>query len=443
MRGEKRKRIQQNPPLYLAIGFLFVILTGAGLLTLPISHTNNQFAPFIDALFTATSATCVTGLTVFNISTDFTLFGQTVLLTLIQIGGLGFMAMTILIAVVLNRKITLSDRLIIKEQFGQDNLRGMVRWMRYVVIFSLGVELVGALILSTQWVPQFGFRRGIWYSVFHSISAFCNAGFDLFGDSMVQFRTNPIILLPIAFLIIIGGLGFGVYLDFFTHKRQKSLHTKLVIGMTAILLIGGMIGFFLLEDANANTIAQQSVSTQWLNAFFQSATTRTAGFFSFGQAQMLEMSVILTVLLMLIGGSPAGTAGGMKTTTVAVLLLSTYSQLRGKEDVEIFHRTISKETVLRATTIIILSLFWVMTVSLIITIVENIAFLQALFETVSAFATVGLTMDLTTHLTSLSKILLILSMYIGRVGPVTIAYALFKTKKRKETTSANGKVMVG
>ena len=442
MRGVNNRSLQHNPPLYLAIGFLLIIVVGGILLSLPISHTSGEFIPFINGLFTATSATCVTGLSVYNISQDFTLFGQITVLILIQIGGLGFMAMTVFIAFALNRKITISDRLVIKEQFGQESLKGMVKWIRYVVFFTLSIEAIGTLILATQWIPQYGVKTGMWYSVFHSISAFCNAGFDLFGDSMIQFQNNPIILIAIALLIIIGGLGFGVYMDLFTSKR-KSLHTKLALSMTAILLVGGTILFLFLENGNAKTLEGQNVFSQVLNAFFQSATTRTAGFFSIQQTNMMELSLIATIILMLIGGSPAGTAGGMKTTTVAVLILSTIAQLRDREETEIFNRSISKNTALRATTIIILSLFWVMVVSSIISYIENIRFLPSIFETVSAFATVGLSMDLTTELGNISKVLLIISMYIGRVGPITIAYALFRSKKRTLTKNANGKVMVG
>lgn len=249
--------------------------------------------------------------------------------------------------------------------------------------------------------------------------------------------------MTIAFLIIVGGLGFAVHHDLFSGKKQKTLHTKLVVLTTLFLLLGGTLVIFLLERYNPQTLAGMSLSGQWLNAFFQSATSRTAGYLSFSQAQMTDMGALMTILLMFVGGSPGSTAGGIKTTTLAVLVLSTFNQIRGRDELEVFNRTISKETIIRATTIIILSLFWVLLVSSLITLIEDAAYLPVLYETVSAFGTVGLTMDLTPSLESSSKVLLILSMYMGRLGPITLAYALFQSKKHKTTTSASGKVMIG
>lgn len=427
----------------LALGLGVMILIGSGLLCLPWANPDQQWGNALDALFTATSATCVTGLTVYNISEDFTLFGQVVTLGLIQLGGLGFMAMTTLMAVVLKRKITLRDRLMIQAQFGLESLRGMVRWIRYVVVFSLLMEGIGALVLASQWVPLYGWKKGLWLAIFHAISAFCNAGFDLFGDSMVGFQSEPVVLFCISLLIISGGLGFAVHSDVLSGKRQKTLHSKLVVITTGLLLILGTVAFFLLERSNQGTLAGLSLVDQFSNAFFQSATSRTAGFFSLDQNAMTEVGVLGTIALMFVGGSPGSTAGGLKTTTLAVLVLSTVQQLRGREELVVFHRRISKETILRATTIMVLSVCWVTTVAVILSLWERIPFLPALYESVSAFATVGLTMNLTPDLENPSKILVMLSMYAGRLGPVTLAYALFQDKKDITTKSANGKVMIG
>ena len=439
------KPLHQHPSLYLAIGFLVIILLGTALLASPFSTRSGQMPSIVDAFFTATSATCVTGLVVFPTAGYWSIFGQVVILCLIQIGGLGFMAMTVLIAMLLHRKITLSDRLIIKEQFGQRSLTGMVRWMLYIIGVTFLIEAAGAVLLSTQLIPRYGWGQGIWFSVFHAVSAFCNAGFDLFGTSSLQpFENNHVMLLTVSFLIVSGGLGFGVYLDVFNRKtRRVSLHTKLVLAVSGLLLLSGALLFYFIENGNPETLGHLSQGSRWLGAFFQSVTTRTAGFFSFSQSGMYEISAVLSILLMFVGGSPAGTAGGIKTTTVAVLFLSMRAQLRGDEQIAVFGHGIAADVVMRALTIIMLGLLWVTGVSFVIAAGENISYVPALFETVSAFGTVGLTMDLTPELGTCSKILLAFTMYAGRVGPVTLALALVKKKNPGAHAHAEGNVMVG
>ncbi|NLK57656.1 MAG: Trk family potassium uptake protein [Tissierellia bacterium] len=435
---------QKNPPLVLAVGFLFMIAVGTLLLMHPVSSAAGVGTTFMDAFFTATSATCVTGLAVVNTAVYWSVFGQAVILVLIQIGGLGFMTMTVLIAMLLHKKITLSDRLVIKEQFGQESLTGMVRWMRYIMLATLGVEMLGAVFLSTQWIPLYGWKTGLWYSVFHAVSAFCNAGFDLFGDSLLPFQANSVVQLTIAALIIAGGLGFSVHMDLFRRNRKRwQLHTKLVLSMTMFLLAGGTLLFFLIESKNPATWATLPVWERWQAAFFQSVTTRTAGFYSVSQSNLTEISLVLSIFLMFIGGSPAGTAGGIKTTTFAVLLLSTRAQIQGASHIEVFKRSIHSDVVMRALTMIMIALVWVISISFILAVKENIPYLQSIYETVSAFATVGLTMDLTPRLSTLSKVLLAITMYAGRVGPVTLAYALIQRKKKADYRSAEGNVMVG
>lgn len=441
----KRKTIAQNPPLFLALGFLVTILIGTLLLAQPIASADGSSTSIVNALFTATSATCVTGLVVYNTAQHWSTFGHAVILLLIQIGGLGFMAMTILIAMVLHRKITLSDRLIIREQFGQSSLTGMVRWIRYVVVFTLLAELIGAVLLATQMVPMYGWARGVWYSVFHAVSAFCNAGFDLTGSNLEVFHLNPTVLLTVSALVIVGGLGFGVYLDLFTKKRQKhkSLHTKLVLVITGILLLFGTLLFFVMEDGNPNTMAHMPLWGKWLNAFFQSVTTRTAGFNALPQQSMYEVSGVLTIFLMFVGGSPGGTAGGIKTTTLGVLLLAMRSQIRGEPTIHAFNRSISSDVVMRSLTIIMLSMSWILFVSFFIALRENTVYTRALYETVSAFGTVGLSLDFTGQLSVSSKLLLTITMFLGRLGPVTIAYAIIRKRKPSDVVNAYGNVMVG
>lgn len=444
MPSQRQRYNRLHPPFYLAFGFLITILIGTVLLMSPISSAAGVVTPFIDAMFTATSATCVTGLVVHNTASYWSVFGQTVILILIQIGGLGFMTMTVLISMLLHRKITLSDRLVIKEQFGQKSIQGMVQWIRNIVIISFAIEFAGAVALCAQLIPRFGWRRGIWYSVFHSISAFCNAGFDVFGDSLESFQLNPAVLLTISALIIGGGLGFGVYLDIFNkNRRHLSLHTKLVLSMTALLLVLGTILFFMIEESNPATMRDMPLWGKWLAAFFQSVTARTAGYTSLVQSGLHEISAVLTIVLMFIGGGPAGMAGGIKTTTIAVLLLATRAQIRGESSIQVFHRRISFDIVMRSLTIIMVALLWVVMVSFVIAILEQTNYIVSLFETVSAFGTVGLTRDFTPGLSVISKMLLLITMYAGRVGPVTLAFALINRKKRVDYSYAEGNVMVG
>lgn len=442
-----KDKLESNPPALLVSGFLVVILIGSILLTLPISSKEGTFGNYLDCLFTATSAVCVTGLSTLNITEYFNDFGKLIIMILIQIGGLGFMTMATLVALVLGKRITLRDRLVIQEQMGEYKLSGMVKLIRYVIFSTFIIEIIGAALLSFYFVPRYG-NRGIFYSIFHSISSFCNAGFDILGsDSLAILEHSVYPLLIISFLIILGGLGFNVYMDISVRKfnlKKYSLHTKIVLVVTASLLLIGTIVFFVLENENLNTFENLNFGEKLMNSFFQSVTTRTAGFYTVSQTKLTEGSVAFSVFLMFIGGSPASTAGGLKTITFFLLILTTISFIKGDNDIEIFKKRIEFSYVKRAIGILVISLFLVSIFTFILILIEdNIRFLDILFEVVSAFATVGLTRDVTPILHSSSKILIIMLMFIGRVGSLTIIFALYNKVNKKKFRYSNGRVIVG
>ena len=444
---KRHKRFIKNPPRVLALGFLSVIFLGSLLLMLPIASNEGTVTHYLDALFTATSAVCVTGLTTVITAEHWTLFGQIVIILLIQFGGLGFMTLATMVAMLLGKRITLNDRLIIKEQMNTFGLTGMVRLIRYVIASTFIIEGIGALLLSLQFIPEFGLSRGIYYSIFHSISSFCNAGFDVLGStSLMKYQSNPLILLTVSSLIVVGGLGFNVYMDLTTNKlnfKKYALHTKIVLLMTLVLLLFGGLGFFFLESHNPGTLEGLSLGDQILNSYFQSVTTRTAGYYSFDQGMISDPSTILSSILMFIGGSPAGTAGGIKTVTFFMLLLITYSEIKGNDGLEIFNRRIAVEQSRRAIAILMIALLWVMIITIIMLGLEPFPFEDLLYEVTSAFGTVGLTKNLTPQLTSISKILLIISMYLGRVGTITLVFSFANNKKKKQYKEAYGNVIIG
>lgn len=439
--------LMKNPPRFLAMGFFMVILIGSLLLMLPFATNVGEVTTYMDALFTATSAVCVTGLTTVITATHWTLFGQIIIILLIQIGGLGFMTMATILAMLLGKRITLNDRLIIQTQMSTDSLTGMVKLIRYVIASTFIIEGIGAVLLAIQFIPEFGWAKGVYFSIFQAISSFCNAGFDVLGStSIVGYNTNPLVVLTIALLIVMGGLGFNVYMDITAHKlkfRSYALHTKIVLTMTALLLIAGTLGFLILEFSNKGTIAELGFGSKVLNALFQSITTRTAGYFSIDQGLLTDPSVFLSSVLMFIGGSPAGTAGGIKTVTFAMILLITYSEIKGNTDLEIFQRRISQDQGKRAVAITVLGLLWVVGITFILLALEPAPLEDLLFEVTSAFGTVGLTRNLTPSLTNISKSLLILSMYLGRVGTMTLVFAFAANKDKKLYKEPYGNVIIG
>ncbi len=447
MQAVKIKKTSLTPMRILAIGFAIVIFTGAVLLSLPVSSADGKATPFVDCLFIATSSTCVTGLVTLDTGTHWNYFGKTVIMILIEVGGLGFMSFATLLALLLGRKISLQERLIMQESLNTFKLQGLVKMAKYVLIFTFTVQTIAALILSTQFIPMFGLAKGIYYSVFHSISGFCNAGIDLFGNftSVTAYYDNSVIILTLGSLIIIGGLGFYVWQElYFNGLKRLSTSTKVVLTVTGILIFGGMALMYLFEMNNPATIQNMDLKGKLLSSWFASVTPRTAGFNSISTSDMSPAGRFLTIILMFIGGSPGSTAGGIKTTTFGILFLTVLSVVRGRDDVEIYKKRISRELVKRAVAITSIAMCLITVVTMILCITEKGASLEyIIYETVSAFGTVGLTLGLTPHLSVAGKLVLAFTMYCGRVGPLTLAIALAKRNSMKGIRYPEDKIIVG
>lgn len=446
MQFSSKKKFRLNGVQILALGFLIVIIIGAIILSLPISSRTGEPTNFLDAIFTSTSAVCVTGLITLDTSTHWSVFGQTVIITLIEIGGLGFMSFGVLISLILGKKITLRERLVMQEAMNTYSIQGLVKMVKYVLIFTMSVQFFGALLLSTQFVPEYGIGRGIFYSIFHSISAFCNAGFDLFGTSLVGYSSNSVVILVISALIIIGGLGFTVLLEIYEFKGMKklSLHSKLVLITTAILVFGGAILMLIFEYNNVDTIANMNIKDKLLNSFFASVTPRTAGFNSISTSGMTLASKFLTIILMFIGGSPGSTAGGLKTVTFGILVLTVICVIKGRADTEVFGRRFTKEIVYKSFTLLFIGVSLVIFSTMILSYTEvGVSFIDLLYETTSAFGTVGITLGLTPNLSSIGKVLIMLMMYFGRVGPLTVMLALTRKRKKSGYKYPEGKILIG
>ena len=446
-----KNKKKYTPVQILAIGFAIVIIVGAILLSLPISSQSGRITPFIDCIFTSTSAVCVTGLVTLDTGTYWTYFGKTVIMLLIETGGLGFMSVATLVFFFFGRRITLKERLVMQEAMNVNSLQGLVKMIKYVLIFTFSVEGVGAVLFATQFIPQFGIAKGIYYSVFHAVSAFCNAGFDLMGNfkSVTAYANNSVVILTISALIAIGGLGFYVWVEIYNSKGTKrlSLHSRVVIYSTIALIVFGAILMFIFEMNNPGTMKGMSVKDKILSSIFASVSPRTAGFNSIPLDKMTSAGNFLTIILMFIGGSPGSTAGGIKTTTAIILFMTVVSVVRGREDTEIFKKRINKEVVYKSLVITVLGLGIVIIVTMVLSITQspNIPFEYFLYEATSAFATVGLTLGLTTKLTIVGKIIITLTMYAGRVGPLTIILALAKRKSGKSGTIKypEDKILIG
>lgn len=440
----KKKKL--TPVRILALGFFAVIMTGSLLLMLPISSKTGAITPFIDAFFTATSAVCVTGLVTLNTAEHWTYFGTTVIMLLIQIGGLGFMSFATLFALILGKKITLKDRLIMQEAMNTFSLQGLVKLAKYILMFTFAVEGIGALFLSTTFIPDYGIGKGIYFSIFHSVSAFCNAGFDLTGNSLVPYADNAVIILTISALIVIGGLGFTVWAEIYNFKgiKKLSVHSKLVISMTIFLIVGGWILMYVFEINNPETLEGMSLKGQLLSSFFASVSPRTAGFNSISMPGMTVAGTFLTIMLMFIGGSPGGTAGGVKTTTAGILIMTVISVFRNDEDTKLYNRTVSKALVYKAFVIFTIAMALVIAETMILSFTEAGASLEyILYEVVSAFATVGLSLGLTPELSVIGKLLIAITMYIGRVGVLTLFLALSNRKNGNGIKYPEAKILVG
>ena len=421
---------QLTPAQFLALCYLAVIVLATILLMLPAATVQEGSLDFSAALFTATSATCVTGLTVVNTSTAFTLFGQLVIMVLIQIGGLGIMTMSTMIAFFIGKKITLKERLIIQEDLNQFKISGLVRLVRYVLAFTLIIEGIGAVLLFFRF-NQYPFWKSVYFSVFHSISAFNNAGFDLFANSLEGFTGDLVLNFVVISLIILGGLGFAVLADLYNTRNIKktSLQTKIVLSISLFLIILGFFSVLGLEFTNEATIGKLPFGSKILSSLFLAITPRTAGFNTIPSADLRSSTLFLLIVLMFIGASPGSTGGGIKTTTFGVLIITVWNLVTGKKDIEVFSRQLEKEIIFKALSITILALTLVVFVTMVLTISEKMEFLPVFFETVSAFATVGLTTGITPELSTFGRILLTLTMFAGRVGPLTLALAFADRKK--------------
>ncbi|MGM9603892.1 MAG: TrkH family potassium uptake protein [Faecousia sp.] len=424
----KRRGKPMSATKLIAVIFFGIICVGTCLLMLPASSRDGTSCSFLHALFTATSATCVTGLTPFDTWSQWSGFGQIVLLCLIEIGGLGFMSAATLVIFLLRRKVGLKQRMIMAQALSLNEMNGVVKLQRTVLIGSLSMEALGALILTCWFWPKYGFPNALRWGVFHSVSAFCNAGFDIFGElapgsSLQLFRSDPVVLLTLGALIVVGGLGFLVWEDIGEKRslRKLTVYSKLVLSATASLLLLGWVLTCVLEWNNPETLGTLSVGEKLLNGLFQSITLRTAGFDALNQAGLTEGSKALFTVFMLIGGSSGSTAGGLKTVTVLVLLLFIASRARGRSAVTVYHRTIPNSQVMNAMTISLILIVLALFGGIFISVTSPVGFTDALFEAVSALGTVGLTAGATGLLSVPAQILIIIFMYFGRVGVLTIS----------------------
>ncbi|WP_438494622.1 TrkH family potassium uptake protein [Paenibacillus sp. IHBB 3054] len=436
-----------SPPQILVLGFAGVILIGTLLLMLPISSASGHSLRFIDALFTATSATCVTGLVVVDTGTYFSVFGQITILVLIQIGGLGFMTMATLFALLLKRKISLRDRLILQEAMNQSSMEGIVRLIRKVLLYSLIIEASCAALLALRWAVDMPFGRALYYGIFHAVSMFNNAGFDIFGGyrSLTGYVNDPTVNIVVMFLIVSGGIGFIVMSDLMDYRKSRRLllHTKVVLSMTAALILIGTVVIFVFEFTNSRTLGPLNLGGKLWASFFQSVTPRTAGANTVDIAGLRQASQFFIVILMFIGASPGSTGGGIKTTTFTLMIGAVVSMLRGRDDIVLFRYRLAQERVFKALTITLLALLLIVSVSMVLSTTEGRPFLMILFETTSAFATVGLSMGLTPELTEVGKILICLTMFAGRLGLLTLAYALGPKQGKALYKYPEGKMIIG
>lgn len=445
------KYIRDNPSMVLLMGFITVILAGATLLNFPFASVDGKSIGFVDALFTASSAVCVTGLSVVNTATHWTGIGKIIILIMIQIGGLGVMTMSSFIVFFLGKKISLKTRLLIRAERNSDGLSGVVRITKNVLIFTFVAELIGAILLTSVFIKEYDLLTSIKFAVFHSISAFCNAGFDILGEvSLGDYVTNPVINITIMGLIILGGLGYYVFVEIINHRKIKhfSLHSKISLITTGILILAGAILFWVIEHNNPGTMNDYSFFEKIQISFFQSVTTRTAGFSTIDIGSMEQSTAFMMIMLMFVGGCSASTAGGIKVTTLAVFVLSIKNTITGKDQIEINKKSISNEVVQKATAIIGIGFIVVLGDALLLNTLglsKIHSFLDVLFEAVSSFATVGLTRNLTPDLNNFGRILLSFTMLIGRVGPLTIAMAITKRTRNYNGhyKCPEGRVIVG
>lgn len=460
MKVDKAIKATFNTNLIILNGFLVALLVGTILLMLPVSSASGNGTDFITALFTATTSLCVTGLVVVPTYAYWSIFGKVIILILIQLGGLGIISFTIGFLIIIGKKISLKERKMIQESYNLDSAQGVLKILRKIFGITVKIEGIGAILYSIQFIPEYGIVKGICYSVFHSVSAFCNAGIDIIGnDSFVKYHGNVLVNLTTVMLIICGGIGFIVWLDIggiISEIRNKKLrpnkfiermklHTKLVLITTAILVGGGFLFILLFEYNNPDTVGNMTFGNKCLAALFEAVTLRTAGFITVPQAGFRDGTFMIMCGMMIVGGSPLGTAGGIKTTTLALVFLLTWATIKGKDDIEVCRRRINKQNVRSAVAIgtIVLSILAVAIMALSFT--EDAPLKVITFEAVSALGTVGLSMDFTASLTAIGKLIIIVLMFFGRVGPITIAMAMAgrARKDRKITNYPEKRVMIG
>lgn len=430
------KKIKLSPYILILLSFAIMMFLGALLLCLPFAQISGKSGNFLENLFTATSALCVTGLVVNDISITYTIFGKIVILILIQLGGLGVLTVSSMVILSISRKMGYYTKKIVSEDINYNILTEIPRYLKNVSIVVFGIEFVGAVLLFFEFSKKLPFIQAVGYSIFHSVSAFCNAGFALFSNNMENYTGNILINFVITSLIILGGLGFAAILDVYNvikkTRRKLSTSTHLAIAMTIFLICFGAIMTFILEYSNKGTIGNLSLHDKLLSSYFQSVTLRTAGFQTVDLATLTTPTIIIYLFLMFIGASPGSTGGGLKTTTLGILLLGVMNAITGREDIEYRRRRLSWQTFNKACAILMLSLFYLFVMIIIMSIFDSSkGFLPLLFELISAFGTVGLSMGVTAKLSIISKLIIILTMYIGRVGPLTIMYALSKKKCRE------------
>lgn len=457
---QKKKNIRWNTMRILTVGFFGVILAGAFLLWLPIC--NQEPIAFMDALFTSTSAVCVTGLVTIVPAAQFTIVGKVVLLILIQIGGLGVIGCATAFFLLLKKRITLRERVVMQESYSMDRLGGVVGMVRKVILGTFVVEGVGALLYAFQFVPEYGLLRGAAYAVFHAVSAFCNAGIDILGaDSLAGYAGNPLVNFTTMMLVVLSGIGFVVWYDVIGNVRRiykkevpkkwwftrLKLHSKLAIVTTMVLLLVGALAIFLMEYSNPDTLGGMPLGDKVMASMFQSVTTRTAGFYTISQGALHEETKLVSSILMFIGGSPGGTAGGVKTTTIAMLVLWCITLIRGGKDAECFGRKITVSNFRTGFAVVTLAFLILIGGTLAILMIEkdSVAMTDVLFETSSAIGTVGLTADLTPQLERASQVIIMFLMYVGRIGPMTLAlsFAGKQNPKDKLRELPQERIMVG
>lgn len=442
--------IAVGAPRLSLMGFLALIIVGWLLLALPFSHATVQNTPLLTDLFEATSAVCVTGLSMVDVSSYYSLFGQWVLLLLIQLGGLGYMTMYSLMLLAVRRRMSLREQLALQQVLDLPGPRGVASFILKILRFTLILEGLGAFFLCWVWVPEYGLGKGLYLSIFHSVSAFNNAGFSLFPDSLISYSSHPVVLPVIAWLIIMGSMGYPVISEIWSHWHERrlswrglSLHTRVSLLATAALLVLGTLAYLVLEFNQPGTLRERSFPDKLLSAFFMAVTPRTAGFNALDLPLLTQASLFITLSLMLVGANPGGTGGGIKTTTMVVVLRDVYSTLRGQRDSVLFKRRISAATRNKAWSTILLAILWINAATLCLTVTEQDALLPMLFEVVSAFATVGLSLGYTPELSLLGQLIIIGTMYVGRVGVLTLGMAIWQQRKTSAMRYPEENLMVG